>query len=101
MALPFSFVDANGRVGSSLSEAVGPAHPETETMNVYLFHQWMLQARSIHFDEGAPAPLGGLRLAPCVTLTLCVALLTWWITQAILGLHGISMLPRLVMTTFW
>ena len=35
------FIDANGRLGSVLSECVGPLHPEAETLNGYLFHPWM------------------------------------------------------------
>ena len=37
------FVDANGRLGSVLSECVGPVHPEAETLNGYFFHLWMRQ----------------------------------------------------------
>ena len=33
------FVYANGRVGSSVSEAMRPVHPATETLNGYLFRQ--------------------------------------------------------------
>ena len=37
------FIDANGRVGSVLSECVGATHADTETRNGHYFHRWMHQ----------------------------------------------------------
>ena len=37
------FIDANGRIGSVLSECVGATHADTETRNGHYFHRWMHQ----------------------------------------------------------
>ena len=44
------FVDANGRLGSSCSEAVGSVLAEDETFNGWLFHQWLLAIRAVAFS---------------------------------------------------
>jgi hypothetical protein len=44
------FVDANGRVGSSCSESVGSVLAEVETVNGWLFHQWLLASRAAAFS---------------------------------------------------
>jgi hypothetical protein len=44
------FVDANGRLGSSCSEAVGSVMAEAKTVNGWLFHQWLLAIRAVAFS---------------------------------------------------
>ena len=39
------FIDANARVGSIVSEAVGDVHPDEESPNGALFHAWLLRLR--------------------------------------------------------
>ena len=41
------FVDANGKVGSSTSDAIGPVHPDTETFNGFLFASIVVAVRPV------------------------------------------------------
>ena len=43
-------VDANARVGSLISEAIGDDHHEEETVNGALFHAWLLRLRICAFS---------------------------------------------------
>ena len=44
------FVDANGRVGSSCSQAIGDVQPDSETPNGHLFHLWLIRVQAVAFN---------------------------------------------------
>ena len=66
------FVDANGRVGSVLSECVGAIHADVETLNGHYFISGCANLAPVHclpFDVKVLVQRGDPRRTRCVVLT--------------------------------